>query len=104
MNGAAITQPVPYQRAVILAVIAHAILLAAWWWAAIYADIDLPSVAGRVWLPFALAWIAWPIFAVAKYRRSPAVWVAVVVGAALIAPTVSTIYVFSVWSIFGFAP
>ena len=91
------------QRAFVVAAIVHATLVAAWWWAAIYADIDIP-VGGRVWLPFALAWVLWPIYAAAKYRAARGIWAALIVGAVLIAPTVSTIYAFSVWSIGGFAP
>jgi len=90
------------QRAFIGAVIVHAALIAAWWWAAIYADIDVPG--GRAWLPLALAWVLWPICAIVKYRGARGVWAALIVGAVLIAPTASTIYAFSVWSVSGFAP
>ena len=91
-------------RLIAIAALTHALLLLAWWWAAIYAAIDTPLVNGRVWLIGAWAWLGWPIYALIRARASRPTLAAVVVGAALIAPTTPTIYAFTSWAIWGFAP
>jgi hypothetical protein len=92
------------QWIIALTIVVHAGLIAAWWWAAIYADIDTPRILRQLWFPLAWAWVLWPVYALAKYRAAPLVWAALVVGGLLVAPAVSTVYAFTVWSIGGFAP
>ena len=82
----------------------HALLILGWWYAAIWKDFDIPLVNGRIWLVGAWAWIAWPIYALLRRRLTRLSVAGLVLGAAVIAPTVSTIYSFSAWAIGGFAP
>ena len=99
-----ITVPRTSQRIIAIAAVVHALLVSAWWWASIYADIDIPIVNGRVWFVGAWAWIIWPIYVLARAKVTRLTVAALIFGAAVIAPAVPTVYAFTVWSIGGFAP
>ena len=99
-----ITVPSTSQRVIAIATVVHAILVTAWWWAAIYADIDIPVVNGRVWFAAAWAWLVWPVYMFARAKVTRLTAVALIFGVAVIAPAMPTIYAFTVWSIGGFAP
>ncbi len=84
----------PEHRVIAIAAVAHALFLLGWWWAAIYADIDIPLITGRVWLVCAWAWMVSPIYAIVRTRLSRLTVAGLVLGAAPIAPTLTTVYAF----------
>jgi hypothetical protein len=91
------------QLLIAIAAIVHALLVTAWWWAAIYADVAV--VSSGVWLVAAWGWLIWPVaLLVARAQASRLTVGSVVVGALVIVPSVPTIYTFTAWSIGGFAP
>jgi hypothetical protein len=102
--NSSITVPRSSQRVIAIAAVVHASLVTGWWWASIYADIDIPIVNGRIWFVAAWAWLAWPIYVLARAKATRFTVAALVFGAVVIAPAVPTIYTFTVWSIGGFAP
>ena len=92
-------------RGIAIAALVHALLVLSWWYAAIWADIDIPFVSGRMWLAVAWAWLCWPIYVLMRRRHLPRLtFGAVAAGAAVLAPAIPTIYTFSAWAIGGFAP
>jgi hypothetical protein len=91
------------QLLIAVGAIVHALLVTAWWWAAIHANVAV--VSGRVWLVAAWGWLIWPVvLLVARAQASRLTVGSVVVGAVVIVPTLPTIYAFTAWSIGGFAP
>ena len=85
-----------------LAALAHAVLVAVLWWAAMYGGVR--PLSGPAWALLAWAWLFWPVIAFGREYSSLLVVGALGVGALVIAPTVPEMYAVTAWSIFGFAP
>jgi hypothetical protein len=91
------------QHLIAIGALVHAVVVTAWWWAAIYADAAIFS--SRVWLVVAWSWLVWPgVLIVARTQASRLTVGSIAVGALVIVPSVPTIYTFTAWSIGGFAP
>jgi hypothetical protein len=102
---AAVTRSAPNAifRYLAVGTVLHAALIALLWVGDFYFEVwEMP---GRVWLLLSWLWLAWPILLLLHPGRSPIrVLLPTFVGLALLAPCLTTIWSFTVWSIGGFAP
>lgn len=63
------------------------------------------GVSATLWLVAAWLWLLWPVLAVGLLRQHrKALMVALLLGAALLLPTVPTVFTLTTWSVGGFAP
>jgi len=90
-------------RALAAAAIVHAFVVALLWVGEFYFDISI--LPGRFWLVLAWLWLIWPVVLLLHPDRSPKrVFVPCLVGLALLAPCLSTVWSFTAWAFGGFAP
>lgn len=102
---ASVTRSAPSVTFRTLAVVAivHALLVALLWVGEFYFDVTV--LPARVWLVLAWSWLIWPVALLLHPDRSPLrVFVPCLIGIALLAPCLSTVWTFTVWAIGGFAP
>ena len=90
-------------RMMALLAVGHASLVLVLWLLAFYTS--FAPLSARWWLVFAGFWAAWPVVLL-LYPARPLLWTWVVLGMGvlLLTPCVPTIFAFTAWSIFGFAP
>jgi hypothetical protein len=87
----------------VAACIAHALLVLSLWSAA--ALFGRAVLSAPVWLVLAVLWLTWPMLLVRYAQgRIVGVTVTVLIGAAILAPCIPTIFTFAAWAISGFAP
>ena len=85
------------------ACLVHAILITLLW--ILHFKFHISVLSGNIWLGLALMWFLWIPIAAFCGLRNLRNWVITEIAALLILlPTYSTIYTFTVWAIWGFAP
>ena len=102
---ASVTRAAPSStyRALATAAIVHALLVVLLWVGQFYFDVSI--LPGRVWLVLAWSWLIWPVVLLLHPDRSPMrVFMPCLVGLALLAPCLSTVWSFTAWAFGGFAP
>ena len=90
-------------RWLIAACFIHASLITLLW--TLRFQFNVSILPGKIWLGLALMWVLWIPIAVLVERRNLKAWLITgVAGLLMLMPTYSTIYAFTVWAIWGFAP
>ena len=103
MLASAVRSP-PSSTYRVLAVVAvfHAALIVLIWLGAFY--FDLAVVSSRAWMVFSWLWLIWPLVLLLHPDRSPLrILVPCLIGIAMLAPCLSTLWSFTIWAIGGFA-
>src|SRR5215831_7688362 len=78
--------------------VVHAALVVLLWAGALYFDISV--LPGRAWLALSWLWPIWPIVLMLHRHRTPTrVLVPTLIGVALLAPCLPTIWSFTMWSL-----
>lgn len=86
-----------------IACFGHAMLITVLW--ILDFKFNVSILTGKIWLGLALTWFLWIPGAAFCGLRNLKNWVFTDIAALLILlPTYSTIYTFTVWAIWGFAP
>jgi hypothetical protein len=65
---------------------------------------SLPKLPALIWLALAWSWFLWPPLLLVSIGRTRAVFVALLVGTALIVSCVPEIFALTSWLVHGFAP
>lgn len=98
-----VASPEGIRRALHFGMVAHALGVLITWIVLIEFDVDI--MPARVWLIIAWLWLAWPAALLLHPPRfSPSLLFPLAISIALLSPCVSTIYAFTSWIIWGFAP
>jgi hypothetical protein len=87
---------------VVALLIAHALLVLLVWVGWFYFNVGV--VSARTWVTLCWLWLIWPmLLMLLPGRTARRVFVPLLIGIALLAPCLSTLWSFAVWTLGGFA-
>ena len=92
-----------YSPWAIVACLLHAAIASGIWVLMFMFDVDILS--GKAWMVLTLVWVVWVGAPIISPKAIKMRWtLTIAAGLLLLAPTISTLYTFIIWGIWGFAP